>query len=120
MAIARKMNVTFYYTNNFWTEFLIEFSSRKYVPFVISISYASYESLFTEDYIRHFDIEAQKLSLRGVSILAASGDDGVAGFDLESIEACGYKSYFPGKNIYQILCSILSVLILILILILIL
>ena len=95
MAVSRNANTTFYYTDSIWTQFLKDVSSMLYVPYVISISYASYEYTMATDLTKQFDIEAQKLGLRGVTIVAASGDDGVAGFDLDGASACGYKPYFP-------------------------
>jgi len=96
MAVSRKANTTYYYTEDTWTNFLIDVASLQNVPYVISISYASYEYAMTADTMRAFDIEAMKLALRGVTILSSSGDDGVAGFDLGySAASCGYKPYFP-------------------------
>lgn len=106
MATCRNANTTFYYTDSIWTQFLKDVSSMYYVPHVISISYASYEYVMTAELIKQFDIEAQKLGLRGVTIVAASGDDGVAGFDLDGGAAiCGYKPYFPQTSPFVTVCG---------------
>jgi len=47
------------------------------VPFVVSVSYGDPENTVTLDYAQRLDTEFQKLALRGVSVLYASGDDGV-------------------------------------------
>jgi len=48
-------------------------------PEVISISYGSVELAVGQDQLNTFDTQAQKLGLMGVTLLAASGDDGAAG-----------------------------------------
>jgi len=47
------------------------------VPYVMSVSYGDEEKSVTKDYTDRLNIEFQKLAMRGVSILFASGDNGV-------------------------------------------
>jgi len=47
------------------------------VPWVVSVSYGEGETSVTREYAYRLDIEFQKLAVRGVSILFASGDNGV-------------------------------------------
>ena len=46
-------------------------------------------------------MEAMKLAARGVSLVAASGDDGVAGPSARTNKnACGFRPAFPASNPY--------------------
>jgi subtilase family serine protease len=79
----------------FFTEdpltFLMNLTALDYPPMVNSISYGYLEpELLSMDptYISSFDHEAMKLGLRGITIIAASGDDGVASFTAR------YAAYF--------------------------
>jgi len=47
------------------------------VPWVVSVSYGEPEESIELSYALRLDIELQKIALRGVSVLYASGDDGV-------------------------------------------
>lgn len=74
------------------------------IPKVGSISYGYLEdqlkSLYVS-YLNSFNTEAMKLALRGVTILAASGDDGVANFQArDDPSLCGYNPSFPASNPY--------------------
>ncbi|CAK4825606.1 unnamed protein product [Aphanomyces euteiches] len=62
-----------------WAEDIVKMSRPAYV---VSISYSDDEQhIFesSEAYARSFDVLLMKLAARGVSVLVASGDDGVAG-----------------------------------------
>jgi len=48
-------------------------------PEVVSISYGGFEMTHTADVIKTFNTAAMKLGLQGVTILAATGDDGAEG-----------------------------------------
>lgn len=67
-------------------EFAQDIFEMENPPFVLSLSYSDDEAeifRLSAEYARHFDILAMKLGLRGVSILFASGDDGVSGLHPE-------------------------------------
>jgi subtilase family serine protease len=66
---------------------------------VISISYSISEHFLTLYEVVIFDIEATKLLLQGVTILAAAGDAGVTGDGLGH-DFCGYNPVFPASSIY--------------------
>jgi subtilase family serine protease len=66
---------------------------------VISISYSISEHFLTFYEVVIFDIEATKLLLQGVTILAAAGDAGVTGDGLGQA-FCGYNPVFPASSIY--------------------
>jgi len=57
-----------------WAEAM---NNSSQVPYVVSVSYGDVESSISIDYAQRLDVEFQKLALRGVSILYASGDNGV-------------------------------------------
>jgi len=66
------------------------------VPFVVSVSYGDPENTVTLDYAQRLDVEFQKLALRGVSILYASGDDGVGCHK----SACVNEPNWPASSPY--------------------
>ena len=47
-----------------------------------------------------FNTEAIKLSVMGVTIVAATGDDGAVGLDAGYHGDCGYAAVFPASNPY--------------------
>ena len=68
---------------------------------VYSISYSSYEVELSQSYAISFNNEAIKLGSMGTTILAASGDDGVAGFlARDNPSYCGYSPQFPSTSPY--------------------
>ena len=82
-----------------FSQFLRDVYALEQPPSVISISYAMLEIFlsYSERYI--FDREARKLALRGITIVAAAGDDGVSG-NFQSTKDCGYTPYFPASSPY--------------------
>lgn len=68
-------------TNEPFLEWLIQLSdmSDEEIPLTISVSYGDDEHTVNLDYARRVNIEFIKAGLRGISILFASGDGGVAG-----------------------------------------
>ena len=72
------------------------------LPLVLSISYGAEEnkvSLATSD---AFNAQAVKLSSMGVTILAASGDDGAVSNTVRNgnTQRCGYEPNFPASSPY--------------------
>ena len=45
-------------------------------PASLSVSYGDHERTLSEEYMRRISREFQKIGVRGVSVLFASGDDG--------------------------------------------
>lgn len=64
----------------FLTDFVARFVDVDKSPQVISISYGMPEYLVTRTSLLLFEVLAMKMALQGVTILAASGDDGAASF----------------------------------------
>lgn len=103
MAVAQKIPTYYYYDNS--TDFLITWAinvlSMENPPIVTSISYSGYESEFDQEYLDMFDTLAMMLSSMGSTIVASSGDDGVAGYEARESKAyCGYNPQFPVSNPY--------------------
>ncbi len=81
LAIARGIQITFWSipnSNDPFSDFLFQLADMKYPPNIISISYGFSET--TNDYTffqKAINQELQKAAARGVTIIAATGDNGV-------------------------------------------
>lgn len=74
-------------------------SATRNPPLVHSVSYGDVEHDLSPSLMRRFSIEVQKLGLRGVSVLAASMDDGVGNFHSRNgREFCGFNAAFPASD----------------------
>ena len=103
MAVAQNVPTTWYYWDDedSWVAWITEVADMSNPPQVWSISYGSYEDAFSTSFLDSFSDEAIKLSNAGVTIMAASGDDGVAGFlARDGTLPCGYWPMFPASNPY--------------------
>lgn len=104
MAVSQTTPTYFMYdnsTSDFLLSWVTSVANMKRPPLVNSISYAVYEAALSKSYIRVFDTEAIKLGLQGVSILAASGDDGAPGSLARTNPGyCGYWSLWPASSPY--------------------
>lgn len=70
-------------------------------PKVISISYGGYETDVGSTAANAFSNAALTLGVMGVSVLAASGDDGAAGFKASTdTSQCSYGPFFPASSPY--------------------
>jgi len=70
-------------------------------PIVHSISYGSIESDEDPTSAARFSTEAQKLGVRGMTIMVASGDDGVANFIARGNPSeCGFNPSYPATCPY--------------------
>jgi tripeptidyl-peptidase-1 len=68
-------------------------------PLVHSISYGDYENSEKPGQLKAFNTAAQKLGLRGVTIIVASGDDGAVNYNVRNnTGACGYFPSFPSSS----------------------
>ena len=84
-AVAGNVSTTYWYDvgNDYnFKNFIINVSSFAHPSMVFSISYGSYEIFVGKTAVTFFNTEAMKLGARGVTIVAASGDDGVTGINL--------------------------------------
>lgn len=86
-----------------YTTWVITLSTMESPPLVLSISYGTYEVAVNTFELNEFDQAAINLSLRGVTIVASSGDDGVTGFlfrSVYSLDYCGYYASWPASSMY--------------------
>eukprot|EP01038_Epipyxis_sp_PR26KG_P012692 gene12692-17018_t len=102
-AVAPNANTTYFFWSgtDLWLTWIEDVASMQFPPKVISISYGNSETDISSSYFELFNVEAIKLALQGVTLIAASGDDGVGGFGARSNSAkCGYNPYFPTSSTY--------------------
>jgi tripeptidyl-peptidase I len=103
MAISQVTPTTYFYWNgtDWMLDWLIYMTNMQNPPLVNSISYASYETSYDSSYAQQFATEAMKLGAMGVTLLSASGDDGVAGYQARGDPFyCGYFPQFPATSPY--------------------
>jgi tripeptidyl-peptidase-1 len=82
-------------------KFIMYVSTMTTPPGVLSISYGSYEDEMDAGVMTQFTTEAMKLGTQGVSIIAATGDDGVAGYKARNdTKQCRYSTSFPATCPY--------------------
>jgi subtilase family serine protease len=86
-------------------EWLTDISNTPNAPLVHSISYADEETTLSLDYMNRINVELQKAGVRGLSMLFASGDDGVLGYTSrnQSWPACASNAFqpqFPSSSPY--------------------
>ena len=98
IGVSQVTPTTFWYVDepNSYLNWVIALSDSNSPPLVNSMSYGSLETATSDDVAEQFSIEAMKLGTLGVSILVASGDDGVLNFDGRS-GACAYQPSFPAS-----------------------
>ena len=105
MAISQNTPTTIWYQapvgDDIFLTWILAVSSNINPPLVHSISYGAIEKEVHLSYATAFNSEAIKLGLQGVTIVASSGDDGVANFRarFESSE-CGYSPLWPASSAY--------------------
>jgi len=100
MAIAQNIPTTVFYDQSAdfvtWIELMANYSNP---PLVMSISYATMEGYMDPTELDQWNIEAIKLGVQGVTLVAASGDSGVSGF-FDDPKYCGYGPVFPCSSPY--------------------
>lgn len=103
-GVGQGANNIFYQTQNLATpflDFITYVSAMPSPPGVLSISYGSYEDEMEPKVMDQFTVEAMKLGVQGVSILVATGDDGVAGYKARNnTKLCRYSTSFPATCPY--------------------
>ena len=105
-SVAQYANTTFWKEDpneqGFFYEWLVHVSADPNPPHVLSMSYDLLESdpRYKEfGYDVKFNLEAQKLGVRGVTVVVASGDDGAAGYEARSNKKlCGLNPSFPSSS----------------------
>lgn len=83
-------------------DWLIAVGNTANAPYVHSVSYGDIEQEGSPyDVMQRFNTEAMKLGLRGISVMVASGDDGVANFIARNnASACGFNPSYPASAPY--------------------
>lgn len=76
---------------------LLDNSDNIIPPLVQSVSYGAYESLISTGFHASVTTLAMKLGVMGVTLFAATGDDGAVSMD---IHPCAYEPTFPAVNPY--------------------
>jgi tripeptidyl-peptidase I len=100
MGLAQNVPTTLWYDGNeteLFLDWIIQLENSENPPLVNSISYCEYEDTVSYTELDGFNSEAMKLGLRGVSLLAASGDWGITGY-LNDAADCGYYSLYPASS----------------------
>ncbi|UJR27662.1 hypothetical protein I4U23_008942 [Adineta vaga] len=98
LAIARGVRILFWSIsdmNDPFSDFLFQLANMKYPPDIISISYGFSETI--NDYSlfqKAINQELQKAAARGITIIAATGDNGVGKVD----ECHSYYVNFPASS----------------------
>ena len=95
-------STSFYYDYSVdFLEWMYHASEQETPILVQSISYGADESSVPQEYSDTFEIEALKLVAQGVTILAASGDDGAVSPRAQMDDTyCGYDPSFPSTSQY--------------------
>eukprot|EP01039_Chlorochromonas_danica_P008740 gene8739-9633_t len=104
MGIGQNVPTTYYYSDLSWSTFLMNVVSMPNPPKVISISYGSQETFVSSATLAKFNTEAVKLGVLGVTLVAASGDDGANGYYYRSglLKSCAYRPQFPASSPYVV------------------
>ena len=102
MAASPVSPTTFWYTDtNYFTEWLTTVANTPNPPLVFSISYGAEETSMTASARDAFNTQAMKLGAMGVTIVAASGDDGaVSSKSRKNSLQCRYAPLFPASSPY--------------------
>lgn len=103
IAVSQVTPTTYWYEDalDSFLAWIQEVADAENPPLVHSISYGSIEDSLPKSLGNAFNTEAQKLGVQGVTILASSGDDGVANFQARSSpKECGYHPSFPASSPY--------------------
>ena len=102
MAASPVSPTTFWYTDDSWSGWLTSVANTPNPPLVFSISYGQEEYYVTQVEKDAFNTEAIKLGAMGVTIVAASGDDGAVSRYARSAGSfgCYYAALFPASNPY--------------------
>lgn len=101
-AVAQKAKTVYWSMppeGEIFLDWIMQVSKEEHPPLVHSVSYGEYEESSSLEVKQAFNMELQKLGLRGVSVLVSSGDDGVANFLSRQDETkCGYNPSFPASS----------------------
>ena len=104
MSTSQLSPTTYWYTDSAFTDWLIAVAASIKPPLVFSISYGAEEPSMSNSEMNAFNTQMMKLGIMGISVLAASGDDGAnsrsARASTSGVKACGYTPIFPASSPY--------------------
>ena len=101
MGISPRSPTTFWHSSAGWVPWLTSVLNTPNPPLVHSISYGSDEQYTSLAMMNVMTTFAQKLGLMGITLVTASGDDGVHSPDTRrTLSKCSYQPSFPGTNPY--------------------
>lgn len=111
MATSAGSPTTYWYSDQSFSEWLMDVAAATSPPLVISISYAADEASVSQSELIAFSTEAIKLGAMGVTLVAASGDDGAVSDSVRDYgdSKCGYAAMFPASNPYVLSVGATSV-----------
>lgn len=105
MALGSQIPLTFWSTGKLhegqepFLKWMIDLSNTSSIPPIFSVSYGDHERTLSPDYMKRINVEFQKIGLRGVSLLFASGDDGAGCHELPDGSST-YEPDFPASSPY--------------------
>ena len=93
---------TYWYTDDSWGPWLVTVANTPNPPLVFSISYVQEEIYVSSAEKDAFSTQAIKLGAMGVTIFAASGDDGAISraARTDGVLGCTYAPLFPASSPY--------------------
>jgi len=106
MAVAQASPTTFWSIDNSdpfpFLDWIITVGNTPNAPWVHSVSYGDIEQEGSPlSVMQRFNTEAMKLGARGITVVIASGDDGVANFIARgNASACGFNPSYPATAPY--------------------
>ena len=89
-------------TETWFADFMAKLVNDPQASLVHSMSYDITEATHSPAVMQRFNVDAMKLGVRGITILTASGDDGVAGYETRNAgkQACGLHPAWPATSPY--------------------
>ena len=102
MASSPESPTLYWHCNEGMYQFFETLLNTADVPLVVSMSYGAVESLYPKFYSEEFTVWAIKMGVRGITVLAASGNDGANNPSVRgnNKQKCGYEAIWPGANPY--------------------
>jgi tripeptidyl-peptidase-1 len=105
MAVAQNSPTTYWSVSasadDPFLEWITQIAATSNPPLVHSISYGSVESESDPASMQSFSNEVAKAGARGITVMAASGDDGVAGYIARGNKSnCGFSPSYPATVPY--------------------
>ncbi|XP_063692648.1 tripeptidyl-peptidase 1-like [Bolinopsis microptera] len=103
MSLGANVSTTFWSTGGLnkgqepFLEWLLDLSNTSQIPHIFSVSYGDHERTLSAEFMNRINLEFQKIGVRGVSVLFASGDDGAGCHRFED-ESYTFEPDFPSSS----------------------